>query len=83
MMPFGVLFSFYLFLGSGPNRGQSPVEWGEIPYVRLFPLGLLGGPQAGPQTPLVGLQTQKVDGRMDGCTGFFPILQDFVPCWGR
>ena len=23
-----------LFLGSGSNRGQSPVEWGEIPYVR-------------------------------------------------
>ena len=21
------------FLGSGPDRGQSPVEWGEIPYV--------------------------------------------------
>ena len=23
------------FLGSGPDRGQSPVEWGEIPFVRL------------------------------------------------
>ena len=22
-----------LFLGSGPNRGQGPVEWGEIPFV--------------------------------------------------
>ena len=22
------------FLGSGPNRGQSPVEWREIPFVR-------------------------------------------------
>ena len=22
------------FLGSGPERGRSPVEWGEIPYVR-------------------------------------------------
>ena len=22
------------FLGSGPNRGQSPVEWGDFPSVR-------------------------------------------------
>ena len=22
------------FLGSEPNMGRSPVEWGEIPYVR-------------------------------------------------
>ena len=25
--------AFYHFLGSGPDRGQSPVEWGEIPSV--------------------------------------------------
>ena len=24
------------FLGSGPNRGQSPVEWGDFPSVCLF-----------------------------------------------
>ena len=24
------------FLGSGPDRGRSPVEWGEIPFVRSF-----------------------------------------------
>ena len=24
-----------LFLGSGPDRGQSPVEWGEILFVHL------------------------------------------------
>ena len=24
------------FLGSGPDRGRSPVEWGDFPYVRLF-----------------------------------------------
>ena len=23
------------FLGSGPDRGQSPVEWGDFPSVRL------------------------------------------------
>ena len=26
--------SNYPFLGSGPDRGRSPVEWGEIPSVR-------------------------------------------------
>ena len=24
-----------------------------------------------------------MDGRTDGRTEFLPILQDFVPCWGR
>ena len=24
-----------------------------------------------------------MDGRTDGQTEFLPILQDFVPCWGR
>ena len=24
---------FDSFMGSGPERGQSPVKWGEIPYV--------------------------------------------------
>ena len=38
------MYNFIHFLGSGPNRGQSPVEWGEIPsvrpYVRPSPLWL-------------------------------------------
>ena len=54
------------FLGSGPDRGRSPVEWGEIPSVRpsvpplAGPQTLLAGPQtppAGPQTLLAGPQT--------------------------
>ena len=54
------------FLGSGPDRGQSPVEWGEILYVRTSVrpsppalLALQAGPQApltGPQAPLTGPQ---------------------------
>ena len=24
------------FLGSGPDRGRSPVEWGDFPYVRPY-----------------------------------------------
>ena len=63
-------FTFCSFLGSGPDRGQSPVEWGEIPFVRSSvcpsvpslagPQTLLAGPQtllAGPQTPPAGPQT--------------------------
>ena len=54
-------------------------------------------PLAGPHTPLIGLQTAqarplqlalrpfvwKADGRMNECTEFLPILQDFVPCRGH
>ena len=47
-----------LFLGSGPGRGQIPVEWGDFSSVhssvRSSPLH---NPLAGPQTPLVGPQT--------------------------
>ena len=28
--------SITVFLGSGPNRGRSPVEWGDFPSVRTF-----------------------------------------------
>ena len=48
------------FLGSGPKRGRSPVEWGEILYARLSVRPPLASPQtplAGPQTPPVGPQT--------------------------
>ena len=24
------------FLGSGPNRGRSPVKWGDFPFIRPF-----------------------------------------------
>ena len=40
--------------GSGPNRRQSPVEWGDFPYVRPFvrpsvpPLGHPARPEAQP-----------------------------------
>ena len=48
--------------GSGPDRGRSPVEWGDFPYVRSFvrsfirtsvppPLGHTARPQAQPARP--------------------------------
>ena len=47
-----------VFLGSGPDRGRIPLEWGEIPSIRTSvrpsPLALLAflAPLEGPQTPL-------------------------------
>ena len=45
-----------LFLGSGPDRGRSPVEWGDFPYVRPSvrpspPLGHPARPEAQPARP--------------------------------
>merc|ERR1712055_910981 len=41
--PIGAAALLYFLLGfhggrqgSGPNRGRSPVEWGDFPFVRLF-----------------------------------------------
>ena len=48
------------FLGSGPDRGRSPVEWGEIPFVCpsvRAPVCLSVPPLACPQTLLAGPQT--------------------------
>ena len=33
---FAVRDPYLGFLGSGPDRGRSPVEWGDFPSVRLF-----------------------------------------------
>ena len=52
------IFSFSV-LGSSPDRGQSPVEWGEIPSVHpsvhTSPQGLSqaqGGPSQAPGDPI-------------------------------
>ena len=42
--------------GSGPDRGQSPVEWGDFPFVYLSvhpspPLGHPARPEAQPAIP--------------------------------
>ena len=59
-----------IFLGSGPDRGRSPVEWGEIPSVRPSvrtspprglsqvqggPSQLLGGPSQAPEDQIQAL----------------------------
>ena len=38
------------FFGGGPDRGQSPVEWGDFPYVHPYipPLGHPARPEAQP-----------------------------------
>ena len=38
--------------GSGPDRGRSPVEWGDFPFVRPFPcLGYPARPEGQPARP--------------------------------
>ena len=65
--------------GSGPDSGQSPVEWGDLPFVR--PQTWLAGPQAwldGPEGGMDGQTDVRTDIRMEN----LPILQDFVPYRG-
>ena len=69
--------------GSGPDRGRSPVEWGDFPSVRTFIrpsvrpspplLGHPARPQAQPARPQAQparpqAQQARMDGRTDGCT---------------
>ena len=73
--------------GSSPDRGQSPVEWGDFPsglrpgWLGLRPgwLGLRPGwmAQRGERTYV------RTDGRTDVRTENLPILQDFVPYRGH
>ena len=61
--------------GSGPNRGQSPVEWGDFPFVRSFRPGWLGL-----RPGWLGLRLGWL-GLIPGWLGFRPgwLAQDFVP----
>ena len=59
------------FLGSGPGRGQSPVEWGDFRSVRLSVLtinqrGLTAG-EGGLKTNQRGLRvSQRTEGKLEG-----------------
>ena len=59
--------------GSGPDRGQSPVEWGEIPFVCSFvcssipPRGLSQA-QGGPSQVLGG-PSQALEGQIQALGG--------------
>ena len=63
-----ILVRFKSFLGSGPDRGRSPVEWGDFPSARSFVrpslLQLALRPLQLALRPLVW----KADERMAGCT---------------
>ena len=78
--------------GSGPNRGQSPVEWGDFlfvcPSVRTSvcsPLrlqGWLAGPQAwldGPEGGTDGRTNERTNGKSPHSTGLRP-LSGPLPC---
>ena len=96
--PCPALYSFLVEVGlqrgSGPDRGQSPVEWGDLPSIRTFvhpfPPSRAQEParQAlDPASQVLG-QASQAPGykRTNEQTGrnreFFPILQDFVPYQG-
>ena len=59
------------FLGSGPGRGRSPVEWGDFPSVRPSVLtinegGLTAGSR-GLKTNWRGLKAiQRTEGKLEG-----------------
>ena len=57
--------------GSSLNKGQSPVEWGDFPYVCSFVLGWASD------------LTGWASGLAGWASGLAGILQDFVPYWGR
>ena len=67
--------------GSGPNRGQSPVEWGDFLFVHSFRPGWLGL-RPGWLGLRPGWQAQRGEWT-DERTENLPILQDFVPYRGR
>ena len=72
------LYSFWVKVGlkrgSGPDRGRSPVEWGDFSFA--FEAWL-----AGSEACLAG--SWALEGGTDGRTENLPILQDFVPYRGR
>ena len=45
-VPFLAFIAMLSFLGSGPDRGRSPVEWGDFPSIRLYVLGHPARPEA-------------------------------------
>ena len=52
-----------LFLGSGPDRGQSPVEWGDFPSVRPYVHpsvhSFVSSPLKGPRASQAGLRPSQ------------------------
>ena len=71
---------FELKLGSGHDRGQSPIEWGDFSFVCLFLRPSVHSPPRGPKSQP---GRHQIDGQMDGRSENLPILQDFIPYWGH
>ena len=83
--------------GSGPDRGRSPVEWGDFPSVRSSVCSSVRpsvNQASGFRHGWLGLRPgwmaqrgERTDGWTDGRTDVrrenLPILQDFVPYRGR
>ena len=87
--------SFLSFLGSGPDRGRSPVEWGDFPSVRSFvrsfvrtyvcpsvpPLGHPAGPEAQPARPEAQPARPEAQPASQPTSGFRPGWLGLRPGW--
>ena len=69
----------FSFLGSGPDRGRSPVEWGDFPFVRRFihpsvrpfpPLGQPAMPEAQPARSETQPASQTAKPQSSGMAGW-------------
>ena len=72
------------FLGSGPDRGRSPVEWGDFPSVRPFIRPFVHPPLWASQPGLRGGRTngrtnERTNGKSPHSTGIRP-LSGPLPC---
>ena len=67
---------FSSFLGSGPGRGQSPVEWEEIPSVRSSICLSVRSSPLGPPSLLEGLESPlSLDSLLGGLDRFLRGLE--------
>ena len=81
---FELTLLIHVFLGSGPDRGQSPVEWGDFPSVSPFVR-----PFVRPSPPLWAIQpglrpsqpSLKPETWLAGCLGLRPGWLGLRPGW--
>ena len=73
--------------GSSPDRGQSPVEWGDFPFIRpsihpFPPLGHPARPEAQPARPKAEPAWPETQLARPEAQSASHILHDFVPYRG-
>ena len=66
-----------VFLGSG----QSPVEWGEIPYIRSFIRSFVRPPPSGPSSQVLGPANQPAGPQASGLVSWAAGLAGGPQAW--